>query len=189
MVRQALDAGAKRVRLDGVEGQRLLLQGLAGPWDATIEIDGPAGPELAFGLDAPHVTVVARDGVADGAGSGLRAGRLVLRGPAGDGAGFGLRGGAVVALDGIGARAGLGQSGGVLVLCGSIGALAGERQSGGTLVIAGAAAPPLGHGRRGGELIAPSDRLTQPQRAAIAAALLGFEAAAPAWLCDGGAAG
>ena len=39
-----LDRGCRMIRLAGVRGQRLMASGLAGPWDATIEVDGDAGP-------------------------------------------------------------------------------------------------------------------------------------------------
>ena len=56
-----LDEGARRVRLTGVEGQRLMAAGLAGPWDAVVELEGRAGPELAAAMDAPGLTVVCHE--------------------------------------------------------------------------------------------------------------------------------
>lgn len=156
-----LDAGHPVVRLAGVEGQRLLASGLRGAWSAVVEIEGDAGPELASGLDAPRLTVVCRGRAADGAGSGLRDGRLVVIGSAGPAVGYAQRGGTVVVVGDAGPRAGLNQTGGVLLLLGSVGPLAGERQSGGTLAArAGRVGPHLGHGRRGGRFveIQPADR-------------------------------
>jgi glutamate synthase domain-containing protein 3 len=151
---QRLDGGVSRVRLQGAEGQRLLLAGLAGAWSALVEIEGDAGPELAAGLDAPGLTVVARGRTADGAGAGLRAGRLILQGASGDALGMVQEGGTIVAAAAAGHRAGLGQRGGVLVMLGPVGRLAGERQAGGCLFAyhdrLGAHA---GHGRRGGTLL------------------------------------
>ena len=66
-----LNLGQPHVRLEGVEGQRLLVSRLAGAWQAVIEVDGNAGPELAAELDAPGLTVVCRGSAADGAGRGL----------------------------------------------------------------------------------------------------------------------
>jgi glutamate synthase domain-containing protein 3 len=148
---QRLDAGASRVRLGGAEGQRLLLAGLVGGWSAVVEIEGIAGPELAAGLDAPGLTVVAQGASADGAGAGLRAGRLILLGPTVDVLGRVQEGGTILAAAAAGHRAGLGQRGGVLVLFGSAGRLAGERQAGGRLFARrDRLGPHAGHGRLGG---------------------------------------
>jgi len=137
-----LDAGADRVRLEGVDGRRLLLAGLSGPWRAVIELEGDAGPELAFGLDAPGVVVVCRGRSGDGAGAEARAGTLLLLGPSGTAVGRRLAGATVVATDAVGPRAGLGMSGGDLVLLGAVGPMIGERQTGGRLLIASAASVP-----------------------------------------------
>ena len=154
---QLLDRGHLRVILEGVEGQRLLLHGLAGDWRATVELRGRAGPELAAGLDAPRLAVACRGDALDGAGSGMRAGRLLIVGDAGDAVGYAMRAGTIVVAGRAGHRAGLDQSGGTIVLRGPAGRLAGERQSGGTLFAeASALGPFAGNGRRGGRLIAPS---------------------------------
>ena len=115
---------------------------------------GDAGPELAAELDAPNLTVVCRGSAADGAGSGLRAGRLLVGGEAGPAIGYFQRGGLIVAAGDAGPRAGLNQLDGDLVLLKKSGALTGERQSGGRLVVRqGQIGPHLGHGRRAGRLI------------------------------------
>ena len=75
-----LNLGERHVRLEGVDGQRLLVSRIAGAWKALIELDGNAGPELAAELDAPDLTVVCRGSAADGAGRGLAAGRLLIGG-------------------------------------------------------------------------------------------------------------
>jgi glutamate synthase domain-containing protein 3 len=142
------------VCLREVEGQRLLLAGLAGAWSAVVEIEGDAGPELAAGLDAPGLTVVARGTTADGAASALRSGRLILLGATGDALGWAQQGGTIVAAGAAGHRAGLGQCGGVVVLLGPVGRLAGERQAGGWLFAHGdRLGPHAGHGRHGGTLV------------------------------------
>jgi len=151
---QRLDEGHAHVRVVGAEGQRLLLAGLVGGWSALVEIEGDVGPELAAGLDAPGVTVVARGRSADGAGARLRAGRLILLGDTGDVLGSGQQGGVILAAAGAGHRAGLNQCGGVLVVLGPLGRLAGERQTGGRMFVpAGQLGPHAGHGRRGGGLL------------------------------------
>jgi methylamine---glutamate N-methyltransferase subunit B len=152
---QILDAGHPRVILRGAENQRLLLSGLTGQWSALIEVEGSAGPELAAGLNAPNLVIACRGPAADGAGSALRAGTLLIEKDGGPAVGYAQRGGVIVVCGASGPRAGLNQSGGVLVLLGPAGALTAERQSGGTLFVdpttLGAHA---GHGRRGGRIVA-----------------------------------
>jgi glutamate synthase domain-containing protein 3 len=155
-----LEAGAARIVLAGAEGQRLLAAGLRGRWSSTIVIDGHAGPDLAAGLSAPGVTVVCRGDAADGAGSGLEAGRIVVEGGAADGLGYAQVGGTIVVKGPVGHRAGLMQAGGLLVLLGSVGRLAGERQRGGVLAaFADRLGPTSGRGQAGGRIL----RLTSGQ--------------------------
>jgi len=150
-----LNLGQRHVRLEGVDGQRLLVSRIAGAWQALIEVEGNAGPELTAELDAPGLTVVCRGSAADGAGRGLAAGRLVIGGKASAAVGYFQRGGLIVVVGDVGPRAGLAQCGGDLVLLGKVGALAGERQTGGRLVFKqGRIGPHAGHGRRAGRLIA-----------------------------------
>ncbi len=144
---QHLDAGHRLVRLAGAEGQRLLASGLVGHWDAVVEVLGFAGPELAAGLNAPGLTVLCQGSAADGAGSCLKNGSLIVRGDAGPAAGYAQAGGTIVVAGASGPRAGLNQSGGVLALLGPIGPLAGERQSGGRLFVASVS--PARHWSRG----------------------------------------
>jgi methylamine---glutamate N-methyltransferase subunit B len=149
-----LDEGHASVRLAGVEGQRLLLSNLSGPWSARVEVEGRAGPELAADLDAPDLLVVCSGPAADGAGRGLRGGRLLILGEASESVGYGMNGGTIVVRGAAGHRAGLGMTGGVLVMLGPIGRLAGERQAGGTLFGFGERfGPHAGRGRTAGRLV------------------------------------
>jgi len=148
---ERLEAGAARIRLTGVEGQRLLAAGIQGPWMAHIEIDGEAGPELAAGLNAPGLTLLCRGPAADGAAANLKAGRVVLHASAGDAAGIGLSGGCLIVHGPAGHRAGLRQQDGAILLLNQVGRLAGDRQAGGRLFLDPArAGAGLGRGRTGG---------------------------------------
>jgi len=152
-----LNLGQQHVRLEGVEGQRLLVFRIAGGWDAIIEIDGNAGPELAAELNAPGIIVVCRGSAADGAGRGLQAGKVLVLGKAGVALGYFQSGGLIVAASEAGARAGLCQGGGDLVLLGPCGPLTGERQSAGRLFLnRNLAGPNLSRGYRGGRLVSLS---------------------------------
>jgi methylamine---glutamate N-methyltransferase subunit B len=133
-VARLLDSGAHLIRLVGVERQRLLLAGLRGGWDADIVVDGPAGPELAAGLNAAGLTILASDDVDDGAGSRMVDGRLLILGDADDGLAARIEGGLVVVLGRAGNRAALRQQGGRVVVRGGLGRLAGDRHSGGELI-------------------------------------------------------
>jgi glutamate synthase domain-containing protein 3 len=162
---QSLELGTTRLRLAGVEGQRLLLHGLTGPWTATIVIDGSAGPELASELNARGITVICAGGAADGAGCALVSGTLVVLGACGTAVGYDQRDGMIAAAAAVGPRAGLDQKGGCLILGGAVGRLAGERQGGGWLLLLGdEAVANLGYARRGGRLVSPDERLpgTEP---------------------------
>lgn len=187
LVVQALDAGASLVRLEGVERQRLLVYGLRGGWEAVVEVDGRAGPELASALDAPGLRVVCTGSADDGAGLGLRAGRLLVLGACGDAVGYAQRGGVIVAAAGVGHRAGLDRLGGLLIVAGRSGRLLGERQSGGRLIVLGREhGPHAGLGLRGGRLVAPwagvpgFEAIEPEDRAAVAESLLGLENYLPA---------
>ncbi len=161
-VAQRLDAGETHVRLAGVEGQRLLLSGLSGPWSALVEVEGMAGPELAAEMNAPALRVLVRGSVADGAARGLCAGSIFITGEAGDALAYGLKGGKVVVEGKAGDRAGLNQEGGIVLVRGPLGRLSGERQSGGWFyAFDDRIGPHPGHGRRGGRYVRidPSRRI------------------------------
>jgi glutamate synthase domain-containing protein 3 len=176
-----LDAGSAHVRLAGVEGQRLLVSGLAGPWLATVEVEGDAGPELAAWLDAPGLTVVCRGRAADGAGLGLKAGRLIVLGDVGPACGYVMIGGSIVVAGDADPRAGLDQHGGSVVILGSVGRLAAERQTGGFFAArAEAIGPHAGIGRSGGRFVAWSPGATLDP--ADAEALRQAAAGAEPWL-------
>ncbi len=156
-----LDEGHPVVRLTGADGHRLLVSGIAGPWNATVEVEGRVGPEIGFALNAPGLVVVCRGDAADGAGSGLKAGLLAIQGSAGNAVGYAQKGGIVVVTENSGHRAGLNHAGGLLVLFGKAGRRFGERQSGGTIVAnLDQLGPHAGHARRGGRSVSLVDETT-----------------------------
>jgi glutamate synthase domain-containing protein 3 len=167
-----LDRGATHVRLTGVEGQRLLLAGLSGGWNAVVRVDGRVGPEFSAGLDATGLIVVVSGGAADGLGRSARGGSIVVLGDAGAAAGYRLDGGTVVVAGVSGPRAGLEQAGGTLLLGGPTGPLAGERQRGGLLAVLSHAGADAGRGRSGGSVLRagePGDRVAiEDYRATVA---------------------
>jgi glutamate synthase domain-containing protein 3 len=185
-VLRLLDSGVTRIRLAGVDRQRLLLTGLSGSWRSSILVDGPAGPELAAGLDAPDLTVIAVSDVDDGAAARMRAGRLLILGDADDAVAAGLLGGLVVVAGRAGHRAGARQRGGVLAIGGPSGRLAGDRRSGGRIWFAAdSALAPLGRGfdlgpsQAGKPWNGPGERSTLEDRRAFEEALAAFSLPRP----------
>ena len=150
-----LNLGHSQIRLEGVEGQRLVASGLAGSWQATIEVEGRIGPEFGANLDAPGLRIIAVGDTLDGAGSGLRSGTILINGHAGSGLGYAQSGGLLVVGGDAGDRAGLTQSGGTVAVLGSVGRLAGDRQEGGFFFLgSGRTGPHASRGQRGGHLVA-----------------------------------
>ena len=149
-----LDAGHRRVRLAGVDGQRLLAQGLRGDWSAEVIVEGNAGPELAADLLAPGLTILCTGSARDGAGRGLRTGCLLIHGDVDAAVGYAQAGGRIIVYGSAGPRAGLDQLGGELMIMGSVDRLAGERQRRGTIALFGDHIGPFsGHGRSGGQIL------------------------------------
>ena len=159
-----------------MEKQRLLLAEVAGPWSALVEVEGNAGPELGSRLNAPNLRVVCRGSVADGLGSGLVEGKILVLGDAGAGAGMSQLGGSIVVAGSAAERAGLNQRGGLLTLLGAVGRLAGERQSGGTfLAFERNLAERSGQNRRGGLSILLGQPATDEQTRTLSEILRPFQ--------------
>lgn len=173
---QLLDQGVRRVKLVGVEKQRLLLAEITGPWSALVEVEGNAGPELGSRLNAPNLRILCRGSVADGLGSGLVDGKVLVLGDAGAGAGVSQRGGSIIVAGSAAERAGLNQYGGQLALLGEVGRLAGERQSGGTfLAFERNLAEWPGRNRRGGLSILLGQHTSEEQTKTLGEILRPFQ--------------
>ncbi|MFA5866508.1 MAG: hypothetical protein WC891_00875 [Actinomycetota bacterium] len=104
MVRKAVRAGEKDIRLFNVNGQRFIADGLQGA-DVKITIIGVPGNDLAAFMDGP--TVVVNNNAEDGVGNTMNAGKVVVHGDAGDVIGYGMRGGTIHILGNIGYRVGI----------------------------------------------------------------------------------
>jgi formylmethanofuran dehydrogenase subunit C len=164
-----LDSGRTRIELAGVANQRLLLAGLAGPWEARIDVQGDAGPELAASMNAPNVVVTCLGSAADAAGRELAGGTLRILGDASDCAGYRQRGGLILVAGSAGHRAGLEMSDGLMVILGGSGRLCGHLQHGGRLIVSGTAGPFPGFARDGGGFFLGSNlsALTVEERRAV----------------------
>ena len=145
LVHEALARGARRLRLQGVNGQRYLADGLRGE-DIEMQIDGVPGNDLAAFMDGPSVEVLGN--AQDGIGNTMNAGRVVVHGDAGDVAGYGMRGGSIYIRGNAGYRVGIHMkeyagSRPAIVVGGRVGAFLGEYMAGGLIIVLG-----LGAGSR-----------------------------------------
>lgn len=115
-IRRALRTGRSDFLLTGARGDRLLLNGLDGPYFGRIRIriDGDVGTELARDLDAEGLVVVVNGSAGSGAGMGMKNGKLYIAGSCGALLGAGMRGGSIWAMGEVGSRAGYRALGGII---------------------------------------------------------------------------
>ncbi len=137
-VRHAVREGAKRVVLDGVNGQRYIGTGLS--TDVRIEVHGTPGNDLAMFMDGPAVEVFGN--AQDGVGNTMNAGKVVVHGDAGDVLGYGMRGGRVFVRGDVGYRVGIHMKAyqdqvPIMVCGGKARDFFGEYMAGGMLVLLG----------------------------------------------------
>jgi glutamate synthase domain-containing protein 3 len=131
----ALNKGYRQISLTGARGDRLLLAGLSGPWEAEVRIDGDVGTEFARGLNATGLFVLVNGSSGAGAGYGLKAGTLVVAGKSGAMLGTHIEGGEIWALGFAGSRLAHCSKGGRIVVGNGIGPMAMDRRISGTLTI------------------------------------------------------
>lgn len=131
----ALNKGYRQIFLTGARGDRLLLAGLSGPWEAEVRIDGDVGTEFARGLNSPSLFVLVNGSSGAGAGYGLKAGTLVVAEKSGSMLGTHIEGGEIWALGFAGSRLAHCSKGGRIVVGNGIGPMAMDRRISGTLTI------------------------------------------------------
>ncbi len=137
-VREAVAAGAREIRLERVNGQYYIGDGIRG--DVTIVVDGVPGNDLGAFMDGP--TIVVRNNAQDNVGNTMNAGKIVIHGRAGDVIGYGMRGGKIFVRGDVGYRVGIHMKGfrdraPVLVVGGKAGDFLGEYMAGGALILLG----------------------------------------------------
>ncbi len=160
-IRAAAQAGARRVEVEGVLGQRFICAGLKA--DVEVVIRGVPGNDLGVFMDGPRIEVLGN--AQDGVGNTMNAGRIAIHGRAGDVLGYGMRGGRVLVREGVGYRVGIHMKefrGRVpeLVVGESARNFLAEYMAGGRLVVLGLGLPPgtspvgryVGSGMHGGAL-------------------------------------
>jgi glutamate synthase domain-containing protein 3 len=148
-INDAVNAGAKRIRLDNVNGQRYIGNGVSGA-DVRIDIFGVPGNDLAAFMDGP--TIVVHMNGQDGIANTMNDGKVVVLGDAGDVLAYGMRGGKLFVKGDVGYRVGIHmkeyEKKVPVVVCGGTARdFLGEYMAGGMLVL-------LGMGREPGEPIA-----------------------------------
>ncbi|HOT94254.1 MAG TPA: hypothetical protein PK089_03590 [Methanoregulaceae archaeon] len=159
-IRAAVAAGARRIRLENVLGQRFIANGVRG--DVEILVHGVPGGDLGMFMSGPRIEVF---GNAEHApGNTMDGGEIVIHGSAGDAVGHSMRGGRIFVEGAIGYRGGIHmkeyeKKRPVLVIGESARAFLGEYMAGGTVLVLARHGGPavaergLGSGIHGGEII------------------------------------
>jgi glutamate synthase domain-containing protein 3 len=137
-IRSAVTAGANQIRLDNVNGQYFIGDGINRP--VTITINGVPGNDLAAFMNG--ATIVVKENAQDNIGNTMNAGKVVVHGHAGDVLGYGMRGGRIHILKDVGYRVGIHMKSyqdnkPVLVAGGTAGDFFGEYMAGGVLILLG----------------------------------------------------
>jgi glutamate synthase domain-containing protein 3 len=102
-LRQAVAAGARKIELRNVYGQRYIGTDLNVPVE--IEIYGTPGNDLGAFMNGPRITVYGN--AQDGCGNTMNEGEIIVHGHAGDIIGLSARGGKIFVREGVGYRAGI----------------------------------------------------------------------------------
>ena len=132
------DAGARRLELHNVYGQRYIGTDLAAKMEITIH--GTPGNDLGAFMNGPKLVV--HGNAQDGCGNTMNNGLIVVHGRAGDITGYSMRGGKIFVRDDVGYRAGIHMKEyqgkrPCLVVGGTAQDFLGEYMAGGVLVVLG----------------------------------------------------
>jgi glutamate synthase domain-containing protein 3 len=103
-IRELIDAGATRVVLDNVNGQRYIGAALRAE-GVTLVVNGVPGNDLGTFMSGP--TLIVNDNAQDGVANTMNAGTIVVNGDAGDVLGYGMRGGSLYVRGDVGYRVGI----------------------------------------------------------------------------------
>jgi glutamate synthase domain-containing protein 3 len=137
-IRRAVAAGATKVVVRNVCGQRYIGDGLRKP--VQIELFGTPGNDLAMFMDGPSVCVHGNG--QDGVGNTMTSGQVVIDGSAGDLLAHSLRGGQIFVRGSAGYRCAIHMKQytepvPAVVIGGTVGDYAGEYMAGGVLIVLG----------------------------------------------------
>jgi glutamate synthase domain-containing protein 3 len=139
MIREAIRGGATELVLTDVLGHRYIGTGITAP-EATINVHGVPGEDLAAFADGPHIIV--HNNAQDGVGNTMNDGRIEVHGKAGDVVGYGMRGGRIYIESDVGYRVGIHMKGyrekqPLIVVGGCAGNFFGEYMAGGCQILLG----------------------------------------------------
>ncbi|MCX7912380.1 MAG: hypothetical protein N2506_05410 [Dehalococcoidales bacterium] len=137
-IRAAAAAGARKIILSSVCGQRYLGTGISR--DMEIEIHGTPGNDLGAFMNGPKITVFGN--AQDGCGNTMNRGAIIIHGHAGDVLGLAARGGKILVQGGVGYRAGIHmkeyqEKKPVVVIGGTAQDFLGEYMAGGIIILLG----------------------------------------------------
>jgi len=137
-IRQAVEAGEQKIRLDAVNGQRYIGGGLKSQVHLTI--NGVPGNALASFMDGPTIEV--SENAQDGVGNTMNAGKVIVNGDAGDILGYAMRGGKLFVRGNVGYRVGIHMKSyqdkqPAIVIGGGAGDFLGEYMAGGMIIVLG----------------------------------------------------
>lgn len=137
-IREAVANGAHDIRLENVNGQYFIGDGINKP--VTITINGVPGNDLAAFMNG--ATIVVTENAQDNIGNTMNAGKVIVHGHAGDVLGYGMRGGRIHIRKDVGYRVGIHMKSyqdnrPVLIAGGNAGDFFGEYMAGGVLILLG----------------------------------------------------
>jgi glutamate synthase domain-containing protein 3 len=135
-LKQAVAAGAKKILLQNVCGQRYIGTDINLPVE--IDIQGTPGNDLGSFMNGPRISV--HGNAQDGCGNTMNEGEIVVHGHAGDITGLSSRGGRIFIREGVGYRAGIhmkeyGNKKPTIVIGGTAQDFFGEYMAGGVLAL------------------------------------------------------
>jgi glutamate synthase domain-containing protein 3 len=140
-LRAAIAAGARKIFLYGVRGQRYICCGFASDHPVEVEIKGVPGNDLAAFMNAP-ITIRVRGNAQDGVANTMNDGKILIHGNAGDVLGYSMRGGKLFIRGNAGYRVGIHvkayqDRAATIVVGGSAQDFFGEYMAGGVMAILG----------------------------------------------------
>lgn len=138
LIEDAMNKGAKKIKITNVNGQRYIGDGIKG--NVEIEIHGTPGDDLGSFMDGP--TIVVHNDAQDGIGNTMNSGKIIVHGDARDIVGHSMRGGKIFVNGDVGYRVGIHmkeykKNFPVIIAAGSAGDFLGEYMAGGRIVILG----------------------------------------------------
>ena len=140
-LRAAIAAGASKIHLRGVSGQRYICCGFSSDHPVEVEIEGVPGNDLAAFMNAP-ITIRVRGNAQDGVANTMNDGKILIHGNAGDVLGYSMRGGRLFIRGHAGYRVGIHvkayqERAATIVVGGSAQDFFGEYMAGGIMAILG----------------------------------------------------